>query len=148
MSWNWRGLSIGAQLALPLVLVGGPLLMQLTMPISPATREQPIFTMFQIAGALDEADRRGVPIPRADREAMERVLASRYRMVGSTRQMPDQEDGRRRRPRRGRGAAIPDGRRRRDRSRASGGEEIDRDPAEPAPALRCCSRRCSSTTPW
>jgi eukaryotic-like serine/threonine-protein kinase len=93
---RWRALSIGGQLALPLVLVGGPLLTQLTMPIGPPIRESPHSAMFRLVDALDEADRRGVAMPRADREAIELVLASRYRMAGSVARVPDEPDGRRR----------------------------------------------------
>ena len=93
---RWRALSIGAQLALPLVLVGGPLLTQLTMPIRPPARQSPNVTMFRLVDALDQADRRGVPLPPEDRQAIELVIASWYRVAGSAARVPDEPDGRRR----------------------------------------------------
>jgi hypothetical protein len=52
--------------------------------------------MFRLVDALDQADRRGVPLPAEGRQAIELVIASWYRVAGSVARVPDEPDGRRR----------------------------------------------------
>jgi hypothetical protein len=52
--------------------------------------------MYRVLEVLDAADRRGTVMARADREALELVAASRYRMAASARRLPREADATRR----------------------------------------------------